>query len=681
MKRLNCLLLGMAGITLAVLMFVGCSKGRQELKPCEKTYTHADTLYQNAIKEVGDSAVLVLLDSLEDEHALSQARADFYRGKTYRRMGESDKAIEYFDRVIEEAGSEDYWCYQVAGENLCQALVNKGDFDLLVKKVIPILSTVDSIGYTERASQIFMRTMLGTGNLRLGKEKKAKELFDRVGADCEAWLAEDTTGEAVDCAIDVYNNIATFYFNESKVEEAEPWVERHKALLPEYKRIAEKDHPDMVQRHYISSYFHRLDVCDYYDKADEAEKILEEYKKLDVGQSDFGRIHLANYMLQHDRFAEAADNLDVLDRFMHDNNMELTLDNLILYTNKLGVNVDAGRTDTALYVAEQVAVNYPRVLRSQRENDAIKLATIYDTQGKEREIAEQKAKIQQQRIVGLIVAIILLTIFFVIYTLVRRRAAKRLAEMKAAQERIESELRIARDIQMSMVPSQFPDYDGLDMYASMTPAKEVGGDLYGYVLIGDKLYFAIGDVSGKGVPASLFMAQATRLFRTLAAQQMMPAEICTRMNEALSGDDNESSMFVTFFLGLIDLTTGHLDFCNAGHNPPIIGGGEHQGDFLDMIPNAPIGLFPGLEYEGEQIDSIEGRPLFIYTDGLNEAEDPEQNQFGDDRLLDILRTTHFDSAREVIDTLKSEVEKHRNGAEPNDDLTMMCLRVNLQRNK
>ena len=214
------------------------------------------------------------------------------------------------------------------------------------------------------------------------------------------------------------------------------------------------------------------------------------------------------------------------------------------------------------------------------------------------------------------------------------------------------------------------------MYASMTPAKEVGGDLYGYVLLGDKLYFALGDVSGKGVPASLFMAQATRLFRTLATQQMMPAEICTRMNDALSGEDNESGMFVTFWLGLVNLSTGHLNFCNAGHNPPVIGGEASHGDFLDMIPNAPIGLFPGLEYEGDEIESIKGRPLFIYTDGLNEAENPQQEQFGDDHLLEILRDTHFDNAQQVIESLKAEVESHRNGAEPNDDLTMMCVRVN-----
>ncbi len=265
-------------------------------------------------------------------------------------------------------------------------------------------------------------------------------------------------------------------------------------------------------------------------------------------------------------------------------------------------------------------------------------------------------------------AIVLIAVIF--FILSRLQAARRMAEMKAAQERIESELRIARDIQMSMVPSQFPDYDGLDMFASMTPAKEVGGDLYGYVLIGDKLYFCVGDVSGKGVPASLFMAQATRLFRTLAAQQMMPAEICTRMNDALSGDDNESSMFVTLFLGLVDLQTGHLDFCNAGHNPPVL-----SSHFIEMVPNAPIGLFPGLEYEGESIDSIKDSLLFIYTDGLNEAENRQQQQFGEDRLLDILRNTQFDSARQVVDMLKKEVEQHRDGAAPNDDLTMMCIKV------
>jgi len=253
-------------------------------------------------------------------------------------------------------------------------------------------------------------------------------------------------------------------------------------------------------------------------------------------------------------------------------------------------------------------------------------------------------------------------------------AYDQLEETTAAKERIESDLRIARNIQMSMVPSQFPERDDLDLFASMTPAKEVGGDLYGYLLLGDLLYFCLGDVSGKGVPASLFMAQATRLFRTLAAQKMQPAEIATHINDALSGDDNEQGMFVTMFIGLVDLTTGHLHFCNAGHNPPVLIG-DGKTEFIEMIPNLPIGLMPEFEYEGEEIADISNQPLFVYTDGLNEAENREQTQFSDERLLEILETTPFESSKQTIELLASEVEKHRDGADPNDDLTMLCIKV------
>ena len=253
-------------------------------------------------------------------------------------------------------------------------------------------------------------------------------------------------------------------------------------------------------------------------------------------------------------------------------------------------------------------------------------------------------------------------------------AYDQLEETTAAKERIESDLRIARNIQMSMVPSQFPERDDLDLFASMTPAKEVGGDLYGYLLLGDLLYFCLGDVSGKGVPASLFMAQATRLFRTLAAQRMQPAEIATHINDALSGDDNEQGMFVTMFIGLVDLTTGHLNFCNAGHNPPVLIG-DGKTEFLEMIPNLPIGLMPEFDYEGEEIADISNQPLFVYTDGLNEAENREQVQFSDERLLEILETTPFESSKQTIELLASEVEKHRDGADPNDDLTMLCVKV------
>jgi sigma-B regulation protein RsbU (phosphoserine phosphatase) len=133
-------------------------------------------------------------------------------------------------------------------------------------------------------------------------------------------------------------------------------------------------------------------------------------------------------------------------------------------------------------------------------------------------------------------------------------------------------------------------------------------------------------------------------------------------------------MFVTMFIALLDLSTGHLLFCNAGHNPPVMGtldGSDER--FLEVKANVPIGLFPGIDYEGEEIDTIRGQALFIYTDGLNEAENTQQEQFGDERLLEILRSTTFENSRQVIERMAQEVARHRAGAEPNDDLTMMCV--------
>ncbi|MBP5776662.1 MAG: SpoIIE family protein phosphatase [Prevotella sp.] len=306
----------------------------------------------------------------------------------------------------------------------------------------------------------------------------------------------------------------------------------------------------------------------------------------------------------------------------------------------------------------------------------------------------EKEKAQQQRL-GIMIIASIVVLSLVIFIYFRLRSAKRLKvaheeleeahsnlltaydqleETTAAKERIESDLRIARNIQMSMVPSQFPDREDLDLFALIQPAKEVGGDLYGYLLLDNQLYFCLGDVSGKGVPASLFMAQATRLFRTLAAQKMKPAEIATRINDALSGEDNETGMFVTMFIGLADLQTGHLHFCNAGHNPPVLVS-DGKAEFIEMEPNAPIGLWPGLEYEGEELESIMNTPLFVYSDGLNEAENRQKKQFSDERLLELLETTPFESCQQTIELMHAEVEKHRDGAEPSDDLTMLCVKI------
>ena len=262
-------------------------------------------------------------------------------------------------------------------------------------------------------------------------------------------------------------------------------------------------------------------------------------------------------------------------------------------------------------------------------------------------------------------------------------AYEQLEQTTAAKERIESELRIARDIQMSMVPTVFPERPDIDIYASMTPAKEVGGDLYDFIINGDQLYFCVGDVSGKGVPASLLMSVAINLFRTVAKEGFPPAYVATRMNDTLTSENN-NSMFVTMFIAQVDLKTGHMDFCNCGHNPPILvnelttNGTEAR--FIKMEPNAPIGLWPELEFKGEFIESISGQTLLVYTDGLNEAENTMLDQYSNNRLLEVMRTNKIQSARQIIELLQEQVSNFVGEAEPSDDITMFCLRTGLNTN-
>lgn len=246
----------------------------------------------------------------------------------------------------------------------------------------------------------------------------------------------------------------------------------------------------------------------------------------------------------------------------------------------------------------------------------------------------------------------------------------------AEKASIERELYVARDIQMSMVPRIFPPFperEDIDLYASMTPAKEVGGDLYDFFVENECLYFCVGDVSGKGVPASLFMAVTRNLFRVIAQQGQSPEEIANQINHALSAE-NDQGMFVTMFIGKANLKTGELSYCNCGHNPPVVCEPGKEACFLPMqYVNMALGTWDGFEFKGESLKDIRQWQILLYTDGLNEAENPQSELFGNDHLLKLMNGVSKLDAKGIILMLQEAVEKHRSGAAPNDDLTLLSL--------
>ncbi len=245
----------------------------------------------------------------------------------------------------------------------------------------------------------------------------------------------------------------------------------------------------------------------------------------------------------------------------------------------------------------------------------------------------------------------------------------------AQNERFESELNIARDIQLSMVPTNFPTSDNCSIFATLRPAKEVGGDLYDYIIKDDVLYFAIGDVSGKGVPAALFMSVTKAAFHFIVNLGFPINQVVTKINDSLS-ESNDKNMFVTFFAGKIDLKTGEMEYCNGGHNPLVLCHPDGRAEFMQAKPNLAMGVFPGFEYEAEQVRLEKGSRILLYTDGVTEAEDVSQNQFGEDRLLQFSQTIGKDEkCQEIVDRLIDEVKSFTKDAVQNDDITIMTIKL------
>ena len=635
--------------------------------------------------------MLSLADSLGKTGKLSKGESNYWQGYAHYQMGQRELA-EYFwqeaIRVTENSEAPgDLVYYAKSASYLTSQLCRYAEYASALHTALPIINRLEKIQCDTTSDYTNLLIFAGVSKTSFDKEDPtANEMLERAYQMHIDNIQKKDTKTAYRDAVAGINNIAYIWVYVKGYEQGLFWTNRLQNLLQEYKEKFSDD-KNYIDKQWARYKLYHAAALEGVGQHQEAENEYRDYLETDFAQTLEGLTNASEYLSIAHRWEEAVASYRSIMEYLQKENMVYSLDNIQRYLlKKYRAYQMLHRQDSINLTARQICEVLDSAIINNRQLDASELHSIHV---RDMEIVEAEARSARQRQIYTALVVIILIIAFTIYIIFRRRADKKLhkahealkeaydqlEETTTIKERMESELRIARDIQMSMVPSSFALYPGLDMFASMTPAREVGGDLYGYLLTGDKLYFVVGDVSGKGVPASLFMAQATRLFQTLAKQGMSPAEICSRINDALSGEDNEGNMFVTMFLGLLDLKSGHLSFCNAGHNPPILGDPEKGCDFIQMHPNAPIGVLPGLDFQGDEIENIKGRPLFVYTDGLNEAENPAHEQFGDDRLLAFLRNCSFESSRQVILDIAADVEKHRNGAEPNDDLTMMCINI------
>ena len=264
------------------------------------------------------------------------------------------------------------------------------------------------------------------------------------------------------------------------------------------------------------------------------------------------------------------------------------------------------------------------------------------------------------------------TVAFIAHRLVRNLL--KLNEIQIKEQHIEDELAIASTIQQALLPSGKlnPSIHSIDINGLQIPAKFVGGDLYDYYVRDNKLLFCVGDVSGKGVPAALLMTISHSMFRTVSAREDHPEQIMETLNSSIS-DNNPDIMFITMFLGVMDLSTGIIRYCNAGHNPPIVIR-NGQAELLSTEPSLLLGVEMNARYTANELTLSPGDTLFLYTDGLTEAENIRKELFGERRALETAATSGALTASEQMERMHQAVHTFVDGAEQSDDLTMLVIR-------
>ncbi len=256
---------------------------------------------------------------------------------------------------------------------------------------------------------------------------------------------------------------------------------------------------------------------------------------------------------------------------------------------------------------------------------------------------------------------------------------KNLEDTTAVKERIESELKIAHDIQMGMLPNifpPFPDVPEFDIYATLEPAKEVGGDLFDFFFLDDDhLCFTVGDVSGKGMPASLFMVVTKIMVKTKATKGLSPEKVLDRVNQDISMD-NPSLLFVTLFLGILNIRTGELQFANGGHNPPLIIRSGGDIGMTESTGGIALGVMEDFLYESKAVALQRGDLIVLYSDGVTEAMNRDQDLYGDKRLLELMHTLKDRPVHEIIRGIVESVDAFCQDEPRSDDITLMAIRFN-----
>ena len=645
-----------------------------------------------ASEEKDYERILSLADSLEKTGKISQGMSSYWQGYVHYQMGQREQAKSFWQEAIrvteKSTDANDLVYYAKSASYLTSQLCRYAEYAAALYTALPVINRLEKIHCDTTSDYTNLLVFAGCCKIYFDKaDSTASDMLEQAYRLHIDRIRQNTSKTAYHDAMAGIINIAYIWNYVKGYEEGLSWTERMGDLVKEYKTLYADD-KDYIDKQWARYKIFHATSLEGVGRHDEAERAYEEYRQTRFSNTREGRTDANDYLTVAKRWEEAADNYYAILEYLQKDLNVYSLDNIQRYLlKKYRAHQMLDQEALINLTARQICEVLDSAIINNRHLNASELQSIHE---RDMEIVEAEASSARQRQFYSGLVVVILIIAFTIYTIFRHQANLKLRkaheELKTAYDQleettaqkasIETDLRIASGIQMGMLPEKFPtraDRDDVQLFASLTPAKEVGGDLFDFYFRDEKLIFCIGDVSGKGVPASLFMAVTRSTFRTVSAHESMPDRIVTVMNKTIA-DMNKNHMFVTLFVGVLDLPTGRLHYCNAGHDAPLlVGAGVGE---LPCDSNIPVGFRPKWKYSLQEAQIFTGTTIFLFTDGLTEAMNANDELFQMERVNEVAAQAldrQQQEPRLLIRQMNDAVHLFVGDAEQSDDLTMMAI--------
>ena len=673
---------GIALIT--VLLLAAC--GEENNQEAGKT---ADSLIEAAYKKRDYNQILLLADSMERTDVMAPAKAYYWMGYASDRMKKMRMAEFYWkasmDAAANSTGKEDVDYYAKSASRLANLLSVRGDYESALKIAIPASKRLEQLECDSTSDYMNLLIYIGCCQAGLGHSGESTfDGFDRAYKIHLSNIEKEHTDETYKNAIAGLINIAYACNFTQNYMAALNWISHFGELLGEYEQRPSTD-GDYVDKQVARFDIYKAIALEGLDRKAEAAKVYESLLNTDYSQTPEGRINANDYLVAANRWEEAADNYSSLDAILGQKKGSYSLDDIRdLVLKKYQANLLAGRQDSAVAVSLQISNALDKAFKQSKAIDAEEQATIIE---KVEQMTAQKVRGERMKTYGLLGVLALVILGFIAYLLFRRHSNIKIKEAyqslaedydileqeTAEKERAATEHRITEGIQQRMIPMELPKHPSLGIYASLVPGEGACGDLYDCLIRDGRLFFCIGNPIDKEAQSAVLAGMAWALFRNIAYHEDEPDVIVNFINNALTMS-GEKQRGVSLFVGVLDLETWHLSYCNAEHITPLL-----LSDEVNPLPvdeNVPVGTRPNYAFTTQETTINKGAMLFFYTSGLALAKSPKSRQYGEKMVHGAaLQAMKLNPApKPFVENIQKAIDKFVESTPQTRDMTMLVIR-------